>query len=171
MFIARSRPLPGAACRVAGCERESIVRRGLCRFHEMRLRRQRTISTLSEAALAVWIANEQPRVGVHQFSLAGLPELVQVELLYTLQQRDQAPRPLDPTELRILLTRLGGAASLREADRRWSASPAGCSTTRRYVGCSATCADTWSGLGSSTTARTRSPATCGSPSLEDAGSA
>jgi len=41
---------------------------------------------------------------------------VRVELLYALQQRDQGPPPLDPTELRILLTRLGGAASLRAAD-------------------------------------------------------
>jgi len=117
VFIARARPLPRAAeCRVAGCERDSIVRRGLCRFHDMRLRRQRTVATLSEEELASWIANEQPRLGVHQFSLAGLPELVRVELLYALQHRDQGPPPLDPTQLRILLTRLGGAASLREAD-------------------------------------------------------
>ena len=53
---------------------------------------------------------------MHQFSLAGLPELLRVELLYALQQRDQAPPPLDPTEVRILLGRLGDAASLREAD-------------------------------------------------------
>ena len=116
-FIARARPLTRASeCRVAGCERESIVRRGLCRFHEMRLRRQHTIATLSEQELAAWIKNEQPRLGVHQFSLAGLPEMMGVELLYALQQRDQAPPPLDPTELRILLTRLGSAVSLREAD-------------------------------------------------------
>jgi hypothetical protein len=53
---------------------------------------------------------------VHQFSLAGLPELLAVELLYALQQRDQAPPPLDPTQVRILLARLGGSASLRQAD-------------------------------------------------------
>src|SRR5206468_1607307 len=33
-----------------------------------------------------------------------------------LQRRDQAPPPLDPTEVRILLARLGDAPSLREAD-------------------------------------------------------
>ena len=66
--------------------------------------------------MAGWIDGEKPRLGVHQFSLAGLPELVRVEVLYALQQRDQSPPPLDPTELRILLSRLGGAVSLREAD-------------------------------------------------------
>ena len=62
------------------------------------------------------MADERPRLGVHQFSLAGLPELLRVELLYALQRRDHAPPPLDPTEVRILLARLGGAASLRDAD-------------------------------------------------------
>ena len=59
---------------------------------------------------------ERPRLGVHQFSLAGLPERLRIELLYGLQQRDQAPPPLDPTEVRILLGRLGDAGSLRDAD-------------------------------------------------------
>jgi hypothetical protein len=116
-FIARARPLARAAeCRVAGCDRESIGRRGLCRFHDNRLRRRREAATLSRDELAAWVAGERPRLGMHQFSLAGLPELLRVELLYALQHRDQAPPPLDPTEVRILLARLGDAGSLREAD-------------------------------------------------------
>ena len=118
-FIARARPLSRAAeCRVPGCDRESITRRGLCRFHGQRLGRQRVIATMSDDELAAWIAGEQPRLGVHQFSLAGLPELLRAELLYALQQRDPAPPPLDPTEVRILLARICGGASLREADPR-----------------------------------------------------
>ena len=114
MFIARARPLPRAAeCRVAGCDRESIARRGLCRFHDQRLHRR---GLLTGDELAAWVISERPRIGVHQFSLAGLPELLRIELLYALQQRDQSPPPLDPTEVRILLARLGDAASLREAD-------------------------------------------------------
>ena len=113
-FIARARPLARAAeCRVAGCDRESIARRGLCRFHDQRLHRR---GLLTGDELAAWVASERPRLGVHQFSLAGLPEPLRTELLYALQQRDQAPPPLDPIEVRILLARLGGAASLREAD-------------------------------------------------------
>ena len=114
VFIARARPLARAAeCRVGGCDRESIARRGLCRFHDQRLHRR---GLLTGDELAAWVAGERPRLGVHQFSLAGLPELLRVELLYGLQHRDQAPPPLDPTEVRILLARLGDAASLREAD-------------------------------------------------------
>ncbi len=114
VFIARARPLPRAAeCRVAGCDRESVTRRGLCRFHDQRLHRR---GLLTGDELAAWVAGERPRLGVHQFSLAGPPELLRIELLYTLQQRDQSPPPLDPTQVRILLARLGDAASLREAD-------------------------------------------------------
>ncbi len=113
VFIARARPLPRAAeCRVAGCDRESVTRRGLCRFHDQRLHRR---GLLTGDELAAWVAGERPRLGVHQFSLAGLPELLRIELLHTLQQRDQSPPPLDPTQVRILLARLGDAASLREA--------------------------------------------------------
>lgn len=116
VFIARTHPLTRAAeCRVAGCDRESIGRRGLCRFHDHRLRRQHN-TALSGDELAAWVRGEQPRLGVHQFCLAGLPALLRVELLYGLQQRDQAPPPLDPTEVRILLGRLGEAGSLRDAD-------------------------------------------------------
>ena len=117
VFIARAHPLTRAPqCRVAGCDREIIGRRGLCRFHDHRLRRQHNTATLSSDELAAWVAGERPRIGVHQFSLAGLPEQLRVELLYGLQQRDQAPPPLDPTEVRILLARLGAAGSLRETD-------------------------------------------------------
>ena len=116
-FLARADALArGEDCLVAGCAREHVTRRGLCRFHENRLRRQRHVVTLSGDELAAWVAAERPRLGVHQFSLAGLPELLGVELLYALQRRDQAPPPLDPTQVRILLARLGTASSLRHAD-------------------------------------------------------
>src|SRR6185437_13178714 len=58
---------------------------------------------------------EAPDLG-HQFSLAGLPELVRFELLYALQQRDEAPPPLDPLQVRIVISRLDGASSLHHAD-------------------------------------------------------
>ena len=117
VFIARARPLARAAeCRVAGCGRESVTRRRLCRFHGQRLHRQHTIGTLTEDQLTGWIAAERPRLGAHQFSLSGLSERLRVEVLYALQQRDQAPPPLDPTQVRILLSRLGDAATLRAAD-------------------------------------------------------
>ncbi|MGF6885985.1 integrase [Nocardia sp. GAS34] len=115
-FIARAQPLTRAAdCRVPGCGREHTSRRGLCRFHDNRfLRAHRGVALPGDPQ--AWIAAERPRLGGHQFSLAGLPQLLAAELLYGLQCRDQAPPPLDPTQVRILLARLGDAPSLREAD-------------------------------------------------------
>ena len=117
VFIARARPLARRGdCAVAGCEREQASRRGLCRFHDNRLLRQHNVISLRADELAAWIAAERPLLGAHQFSLAGLPELLRTEFLFALQRRDQAPPPLDPAQVRILLARLDGAASVRDAD-------------------------------------------------------
>jgi integrase len=116
-FIAGARPLARRGdCAVAGCGREQVSRRGLCRFHDNRLLRQHDVTSLRADELAGWIAAERPLLGAHQFSLAGLPELLRTEFLLALQRRDQAPPPLDPAQVRILLARLDGAPSLREAD-------------------------------------------------------
>ena len=99
-FIAQARPLIRTEpCLVAGCGRERVTRRGLCRFHGNRLQRQRNPASMSQEELAAWVADEKPRIAAHQFSLAGLPELVRFELLYALQQRDEAPPPLDPLQV------------------------------------------------------------------------
>ncbi len=116
-FIASARPLIGTEpCLVAGCGRERVTRRGLCRFHGNRLQRRCNPASMSHEQLAVWVASEKPRIAAHQFSLAGLPHLVRLELLYALQRRDEAPPPLDPLQVRILIGRLDGASSLRHAD-------------------------------------------------------
>lgn len=116
-FVARARPLARlGSCLVAGCGREGVSRRGLCRFHDNRLRRHHDVDSVSAEELTAWVAAQQPRLGVHQFSLAGLAELVRFELVYALQCRDQSPPPLDPTQVRILVNRLAGVSSLRGAD-------------------------------------------------------
>jgi len=116
-FIARARPLARRGdCAVAGCEREQVSRRGLCRFHDNRLLRQHEVTSLRADELDAWIAAERPLLGAHQFSLAALPELLRTEFLFALQRRDQAPPPLDPAQVRILLARLAGAPSVRHAD-------------------------------------------------------
>jgi len=96
-FAARAHPLRrGPDCLIAGCAREHVTRRKLCRFHDQRLRRSHRVAALSPDELAAWVAAERPRLAVHQFSLAGLPDLLAAELLYGLQQRDKAPPPLGP---------------------------------------------------------------------------
>ena len=117
-FAAGARALSRAQdCLVAGCAREHVTRRGLCRFHDNRYLRTDP-GTKSQDGLAGWVAAERPLLGVHQFCLAGLPELLAVEVLYALQRRDLCPPPIDPTQVRILLSRLTGATSLRDADPR-----------------------------------------------------
>jgi integrase len=117
-FLVRAEPLArGPDCRVAGCGRElTSSRHGLCHFHNNRLLRRCRTGDLTVDRLAAFIAAERPRLGMHQFSLAGLPKLLVVELVYALQQRDFSPPPLDPSAVRILLARLEQFASLREAD-------------------------------------------------------
>ena len=120
-FIARAEPLERLGpCAVAGCGRERVYQRGLCWFHNNRLRRQHHLGSLSADDLAAWVSAEKPRIGAHQFSLAPLSELVRCEFLYALQRRDETPPPLDPLQVRILVNRLVnrlvGADSLRQAD-------------------------------------------------------
>ncbi len=103
-------------CRVTGCPRERISGRGLCNFHYRRLWREGPIGSRSEADVDRWVEAQRPLLGAHQFSLAGLCELVRVEVLYALQRRDEAPPPLSPTQVRILVERLAGAASIRHLD-------------------------------------------------------
>lgn len=116
-FVAEAEPLERLEpCVVAGCGRERIGRRGLCWFHDHRLRRERPVGSLPDEDLAAWVAHEKPRLGAHQFSLARLGEPVRWELLYALQRRDQSPPPLGPLQVRILADRLEGIGSIRGAD-------------------------------------------------------
>jgi integrase len=104
------------SCLVAGCGRERVYQRGLCWFHDNRLRRRRHIGSLSVEDLAAWVASETPRLAGHQFSLAPLAAPVRFELLYALQRRDETPPPLTPLQVRILVNRLEGVGSFRHAD-------------------------------------------------------
>ena len=73
-FAARARPFPRAQdCLVAGCAREQLARRGLCRFHDKRYLRTDP-DRRPDGGLAGWVAAAQPRLGGHQFCLAGLGE-------------------------------------------------------------------------------------------------
>jgi integrase len=116
-FVVTAQPLDRLEpCLVPGCGRERVYRRGLCRFHDSRLRRQGRLRSLSPADVAAWAAREKPRLAAHQFSLAPLASLARYELLYGLQHRDGTPPPLDPLAVRILVNRLAGVDSIRHAD-------------------------------------------------------
>lgn len=119
-FIAQAEPSlgPPEPCLVAGCGRDQVYRRGLCWFHDSRLRRQHDVRSLSDEDLRRWVEAEVPRLEAHQFSLAPLSGLARLELLYALGRRDETPPPLDPGQVRMLVQRLAGATSLRQVDPR-----------------------------------------------------
>jgi len=116
-FVAGAQPLARRGlCLVVGCPRERHTGHGLCLFHNNRLRRSHDIRSLSDADVALWATAQSPRLGPHMFSMVCLPEVVRLELLYCLQRRDLSPPPLDPQQVRVVVTRLVGAASIRQLD-------------------------------------------------------
>ncbi len=118
-FIAEASPRGGLEpCVVAGCAGEAITPPARCATSTTSASGavHRGPNALSTAELAEWVASEVPGLGAHQFSLAPLDELVRHELLYALQRRDKMPPPLDPVSVRILISRLVGCTSMREAD-------------------------------------------------------
>ncbi|HEV2811415.1 MAG TPA: hypothetical protein VGV93_13580, partial [Acidimicrobiales bacterium] len=116
-FVAHAEPFARLEpCLVAGCLRERHSGRGLCKFHNDRFRRQHHVGLVSESEVVAWANGQAPRLGPHQFSLATLAEMVRLELLYCLQRRDESPPPLDPRQVRIVVARLAGAASVRDLD-------------------------------------------------------
>jgi integrase len=116
-FVVHAEPLDRLeACLVAACGREQASGPGLCPMHTARLRRQRGGTALSAEALSVWADAQPPRLGAHQFSLAGLQLLVRFEVLYTLQRRDETRPPIDAMQVRVVAGRLAGAASVRHVD-------------------------------------------------------
>ena len=155
-FIARARPLIRTEpCLVAGCDRERVTRRGLCRFHDNRLQRQRNLASMSQEELAAWVADERPRLAAHQFSLAGLPELAAHRAALRAATPRSGSTSAGPTEVRILLGRLDGAGSVRDADLETVCESGGVQYNSAIKGCSATCAGIWNGPGPSTAAPTR----------------
>lgn len=69
------------------------------------LQRQRRAGSLPQEEAATWVTNEKPRIAANQLSLAGLPELVRLELRYALQRRDEVPPPLHPLDVRVRIVR------------------------------------------------------------------
>lgn len=116
-FVLHAEPLHRLEpCLVTACGRERSSGAGLCPMHSARLRRQYGGIACSEEELSIWVGAQPPRLGAHQFSLAALEPLVRYELLYTLQRRDETRPPIDAMQVRVVASRLVGAASVRHVD-------------------------------------------------------
>ena len=116
-WLAAQRPLPRPGdCIVVGCIREQMTANGLCRPHYDRLGRGRRVASLTQSEVLEWASGQLPFQTVNQFSLAGMTEIARREMLYSLQQRDRGPTPVDPTSVRGLAARLARLESLQDVD-------------------------------------------------------
>ena len=82
------KPLPGlGSCLVLACVRVATTRRGLCRAHIQQWNHLRRRSP--DTAFAAWCRVAKPVMDGVTVVLRGLPELVQLQVLYGLQVRTQ----------------------------------------------------------------------------------
>ncbi|WP_405481243.1 tyrosine-type recombinase/integrase [Streptomyces anulatus] len=99
-------------CLIVGCLLERVtLDGGLCRIHTRRWRMHQE-SVDGSADFEKWLAHEPPYLSMRQFSLVPLSELVRLEVLYAIQQRDLRVANLDPATIRLALARLEGVPNL-----------------------------------------------------------
>ncbi|WP_331752436.1 site-specific integrase [Streptomyces sp. NBC_00829] len=103
-------------CVVPGCPTAQDSGLPLCAYHR---RRRSADARTGEAGqdAASWAEGQVPFLLQHQFSLRQLAPVLQLELLYAVQQRDQRGAKLDTQCVRHLTRVFAGYGSLLEVDR------------------------------------------------------
>ncbi|MFF3403041.1 tyrosine-type recombinase/integrase [Streptomyces sp. NPDC002659] len=103
------------ACRVPGCSLEQItLSTGLCRIHyQWWSRHKGAVDFVPD--LDEWIKYTTPYLATAHFSLAPLSDIVRVEMLYALQQRDLRKQNLEPSTIRPVVKQLAGVKCLLTA--------------------------------------------------------
>ena len=153
-------PAPG--CRVAGCDRESIGARQLCRFHDNRLQAPTPHRrTVGRAARRLGGRGSGLGSGCTSSPWPGCPNGCASSCSTGCNSAIRRHHRWIPPRCGSCSAASATPGRCAMLTHKWSASPAGRSTTPRPGGCSATCAGIWTGPGHSTRARIRSPATCG----------
>ncbi|WP_328863946.1 hypothetical protein [Streptomyces virginiae] len=110
-------------CTVAGCALEQVtLKSGLCRVHYAWWTKEKAV--LKAADLDDWIEHTTPYLASHHFSLAPLSDVVRLEVLYALQQRDLRTRVIQPSAIRPVVKELTGVECLLTAKPE-TFSPAG----------------------------------------------
>lgn len=104
------------ACAVPGCVSAAAPRRILCAYHH-RARAAAVRRGEAGSDAASWAEGQIPFLQQHQFSLRPLGELVRLEFLYALQQRDARGAKLDAQCVRHLVRTFTGAESLLLIER------------------------------------------------------
>lgn len=104
------------SCRVRGCryEARSSVSKKLCPRHAKRLKDMLAAdpSQRQQLSLMDWLEREPPLLSPGEFSLAPLSDIVRLEFLYVLQERDRRGEQLRTDDVKWFITRIADADSL-----------------------------------------------------------
>jgi len=101
-------PLPGfGPCQVWVCQRQAHCRRGLCRPHDVRWWEQHRKGLATD--FDGWCRSTSPVASGHEVVLRGLAPLVQVQILFGLQERCRHDALTYLYQLRIFCRRLLGS--------------------------------------------------------------
>ncbi|BBJ42673.1 transposase [Streptomyces antimycoticus] len=106
-------PLP--QCPVLGCLREQADPVGLCGLHRTRWKTEHS-GKKPFGDIGAWAAKQAPYVAMNAFSLAPLGDVLRLEFLYGLQQRDDRGGKIDPQAVRWAVKHLQDLPSLALAD-------------------------------------------------------
>ncbi|OKK24453.1 hypothetical protein AMK09_06525 [Streptomyces sp. CB02488] len=108
-----SRPLPDLiTCIVAGCPRQQTQPLALCQMHRNRWRTHSRQRLTGDLDFDSWTKSQLPYIGMQQFSLAPLSEVLRLELLHGLQKRDARGGKIDPQAVRWTVLNLQHLPSL-----------------------------------------------------------
>lgn len=124
-------------CRILGCSHESAVDRWtLCGTHRGQCQAGASARGLSmDNFIDSFLSSARPLVRRHQFSLAGMREVLKNEFLYVLQERDAVAR-LDPDIVRTiqdLMTRYGYESFLEITDEEIASFPRTSNQQRAFL--------------------------------------
>jgi integrase len=121
-------PVGAGCCRIGGCRFPNVGAEGFCDGHQQRFRdargrrRELTADGYYEHVTAAGL------VGAPKFDMRGLPEIVQLELQYALQCRQQAGRaqmgPLIFGQVTRWIGELGVGSVLERSEAFWTRSAA-----------------------------------------------
>lgn len=121
-------PVRTARCRIGGCRFPSVGAEGFCDGHQQRFRdaRKRRPELTADGYRKQLTA--AGRIGAPKFDMRGVPTVVQLELQYALQCRQQAGRaqmgPQIFGQVTRWITGLGVASVLERSDAFWTRSAA-----------------------------------------------
>jgi hypothetical protein len=127
-FAAATPPVPigTSCCRIGGCDFPNVGAEGFCDAHQQRFRDARGRRPELTADHYHEHLSAAGRIGAPKFDMRGLPEILQLELQYALQCRQQVARaqmgPLIFGQVTRWISALGVASVLERSEAFWTRS-------------------------------------------------